>query len=335
MDANTFNTIQDKLRRQVEASSQAGVDVPIDWPTTKGVKIHPPGAKISAQRADFQTTVDTLRQRSAQTQVGTRQSRPYEQQVPTANPLPGVDPVRYQQWMQSLQATMDMLNQLSQQQQQAIADMQWIQAQLADLEPAWVAHYGEPLQYPALLFDRAAVVNAACDAAGNIVLSHRPVASLQSAHRAQPLANHHRRTHKAVSGRRLFGWSSGLGVELKTLCQEPLQGLRPLYLRLGRALSLGRQGHTNAQVRQGGSSSRPLTVLEAVIWVGGGVIARVALNLLLAAFPFLWIAAVIGITAATAYALYQATLAVKPDLAIASRLLLALGGLVVGGGFGG
>ncbi|NJL47855.1 MAG: hypothetical protein HC929_10690 [Leptolyngbyaceae cyanobacterium SM2_5_2] len=45
--------------------------------------------------------------------------------------------------------------------------------------------------------------------------------------------------------------------------------------------------------------------------------------------------AVISITVATAYALYQATLAAKPDLAVASRLLLALGGLVVGGGFGG
>jgi hypothetical protein len=67
------------------------------------------------------------------------------------------------------------------------------------------------------------------------------------------------------------------------------------------------------------------------LWFGGGVIGRLALNLLLAAFPSLWSVAVAAITAVTAYALYRATLAPKLAFGPAMRVFLLVAGLVVGG----
>jgi hypothetical protein len=334
MDAHAISAIQDKLRRQAEALSQSGVDVPVDWPATKGVRTYPSADRTSMQRADFLATVETLRQRSAQTTAVASEPRGHGSPAAQANRLPGLDPAIYQQCVQSLQAGIHMINQLSQQQEQVILDMQRVQAQLAQLEPAWTTQFGEPLQYPILLFEKAAVVSAACDESGNVVLSHRSVSPLQPEQEAHNLANHLRHSYGSRTGGRVAGLS-GVIREIRTLWHEPLQGLKHLWLKVERTLQLVTTRSPKTSKHHRSRFSRPLSVVEAVLWVGGGVIARVALNLALAAFPYLWTLAVISITAATAYALYQATLAPKPDLAIASRLLLALGGLVVGGGFGG
>ncbi|NJL47857.1 MAG: hypothetical protein HC929_10700 [Leptolyngbyaceae cyanobacterium SM2_5_2] len=151
MDANAFNAIQDKLRRQIEGLRQSDVDVPIDWPPTKGVRTHPVDARLSTQRADFQSTVETLRQRSSQTVVGAMENRRHRSPA-MAERLPTLDPTLYQQCLQSLQAGTDMLNQLSLQQEQAIVEMQRVHAQLAYLEPVWLEQFGETLRYPHLLF---------------------------------------------------------------------------------------------------------------------------------------------------------------------------------------
>jgi hypothetical protein len=74
-----------------------------------------------------------------------------------------------------------------------------------------------------------------------------------------------------------------------------------------------------------------LSFTDGTLWFGGGVIGRLALNLLLAAFPALWSVAVVTITAMTAYALYRATLAPKLAFGPALRVFLLVVGLVVGG----
>ncbi|NJL47856.1 MAG: hypothetical protein HC929_10695 [Leptolyngbyaceae cyanobacterium SM2_5_2] len=80
---------------------------------------------------------------------------------------------------------------------------------------------------------------------------------------------------------------TGLGVELQTLCREPLQGLTHLWLKIYQGLGFAAKPPSRASTQRRGGASRPLSVVEAVLWVGGGVIARAALNLLLAAFPSL------------------------------------------------
>lgn len=74
-----------------------------------------------------------------------------------------------------------------------------------------------------------------------------------------------------------------------------------------------------------------LTTLDIVIWIGGGLIGRLALELSLAALPSLWpwlVGATIG---AVALGLYRLLFSPHPDIAFVTRLFLALLGLALGG----
>jgi hypothetical protein len=71
--------------------------------------------------------------------------------------------------------------------------------------------------------------------------------------------------------------------------------------------------------------------MDTLLWLGGGVITRLTLDLLLSAFSGLWPLTVVAITGIVAYALYQATLALQPNLGLANRVFLALAGLFIGG----
>lgn len=78
-------------------------------------------------------------------------------------------------------------------------------------------------------------------------------------------------------------------------------------------------------------SQAQITPLDVLVWCGGGIIGRLALDLALAAFPGLWhwvIAITIG---AVALGLYRLLFAPKTDVAFIARLFLALLGLGIGG----
>lgn len=74
-----------------------------------------------------------------------------------------------------------------------------------------------------------------------------------------------------------------------------------------------------------------ITPLDILVWCGGGVIGRKALNLLLAATPGLgyWILGII--VAAVVLGLYRLLFTQRTDLAFIARLFLALVGLGIGG----
>ncbi|MEL6382259.1 MAG: hypothetical protein AAFQ89_07260 [Cyanobacteria bacterium J06626_18] len=74
-----------------------------------------------------------------------------------------------------------------------------------------------------------------------------------------------------------------------------------------------------------------LTPLDIVIWLGGGLIGRLAIQLALAASPGLWPWLVGATVGAVALALYRLLFAPRPDVALVARLFLALVGLVLGG----
>lgn len=74
-----------------------------------------------------------------------------------------------------------------------------------------------------------------------------------------------------------------------------------------------------------------ITPLDILVWCGGGIIGRLALDLLLAASPGLW-PWVIGITiGAVVLGLYRLLLAPRTDVAFIARLFLVLLGLGIGG----
>lgn len=78
-----------------------------------------------------------------------------------------------------------------------------------------------------------------------------------------------------------------------------------------------------------------LTLLDVVMWLGGGLIGRLALQLALAAVPGLW-PWIVGLTLGTVvFALYRLLFTSQTDIAFVSRLFLALVGLVLGGQLGG
>ncbi|MGF1520844.1 MAG: hypothetical protein ACFBSF_00810 [Leptolyngbyaceae cyanobacterium] len=74
-----------------------------------------------------------------------------------------------------------------------------------------------------------------------------------------------------------------------------------------------------------------LTPLDIVIWLGGGLIGRLAAQLALAALPSLWPWLVGATVGAVALSLYRLLFAPRPDVALVARVFLALVGLALGG----
>ncbi|MGD1860939.1 MAG: hypothetical protein ACFB0E_13325 [Leptolyngbyaceae cyanobacterium] len=79
------------------------------------------------------------------------------------------------------------------------------------------------------------------------------------------------------------------------------------------------------------SQRSPTTFLNYLIWCGGGVIGRLALDLLLAAFPRFWPVVIGLVVGAVAFGLYRLLFAKKTDMTSIVCVFLALIGLVIGG----
>lgn len=75
----------------------------------------------------------------------------------------------------------------------------------------------------------------------------------------------------------------------------------------------------------------PMTMQQGVLWFAGAVIARVGIDLMLAAFPQLWLPAIALIVTPAAIAVYRTTVQPKSSIAWGCRLLVIMLGLLVGG----
>ncbi|MBD0336171.1 MAG: hypothetical protein ICV62_11835, partial [Cyanobacteria bacterium Co-bin13] len=232
---------------------------------------------------------------------------------------------------QRLQAIVEQINDLSDRQERAMLEMKAV-AERLDLEQRrqqrYEAQAGLAQSIPLVINYEGAIVAAAeQDDQGNVVLTYRTAdlhqADRDATHLAQTLRD---RNQPRFRSPQRFAQEPGLS----TLLAEPLSTLSGLWQW---GCDLADQGWQ--QIMAASSSThrqRPsFSLLDGVIWFGGGVISRLALNLVLAAYPGLWSLAVAAVTGMTAYALYRATLAPRLEFGLAYRVLLAVGGLIIGG----
>jgi hypothetical protein len=336
-----LQSIQTKLIHRVNALGQTEADVQVDWaggPSPIETNVPPTGG--TRPRADFSTAVDTLQRRA-------------EQGGAKGNSFMAGAAASAEAYVQQLSAIAYKINQISTEQEQAIAEMQMIQAHLAQVYPT-VNHQGQPITPPYLDAQRAVIASAEVDSWGNVVLAYRtitPLTASETASRrpttgqAHRLATPLRNSHSPASSSARGAWNA-LVSDVEALGQEPAQLLAQLgHTVWGVALDVARwirPSSARPQAAQRTSGQRPsgfdqssrggsLSWVDSMLWFGGGVIGRLALNLLIGAFPALWSLAVAAITAMTAYALYRATLAPKLAFGPALRVALAVLGLIVGG----
>lgn len=332
-------SIQSKLIQKINTLNQGDVGVQVDWAGGPQLPLTPPGPDTRQRPGvDFSVAVDALQWRAENIGGFAPQA--------AANGSPdSAAAVSSQACLKRLSAMADKINYLSAEQERAIAEIQSIQARLAHL-PVQFSPQGQPVSPPAVDLSRAALASAEVDRYGNMLLCYRtltPAAGMaagaainapaeHSPRDADQLATHLRATYGPSAGP--SGWGN-LATDVLALGKEPVQLLSDLG-RIAWSLVLGvTQWSTR---RQAGSAaghapgrSGELSLVDSVLWLGGGVIGRLALNLLLAAFPALWSVAVAAITAITAYALYRATLAPKLAFGPAMRVSLLVVGLVIGG----
>lgn len=333
-----FQSVQTKLTNTVNALSQSDAPVQVDWadepslPSTAGRGDQASPGGPSRRGVDFSTAIDALQWRSEQ--AGGAEL--------TANPTAGAPSVEV--YLKRLNAIAHKINQLSSEQERAIAEMQLIQARLTRAYPSANAQ-GQSVAPPYLDAHRAVLASAEMDHQGNIVLAYRTVSPNLSPAPRHPISAEvnqlasHLRTTYGPSKRRSRGQWSALASDLFALGHEPSEIIAHLSRTVwdaGSAIARvvapqpAKPAVTHSPL---GHPSRgaSLSVVDGVLWLGGGVIGRLALNLLLAAFPALWSVAVAAITAITAYALYRATLAPQLAFGPAIRVFLLVLGLVMGG----
>jgi hypothetical protein len=340
-------SMQTKLIQKINTLNQGDASVQVDWAGGPQLPLTPPGPDAKRPRADFSVAVDALQWRAESIGGFAPQA--------AANGSPGpAAAVSSQACLKRLSAMADKINYLSAEQERAIAEIQSIHTRLAHL-PVQFTPQGQPVSPPAVDLSRAALASAEVDRYGNMLLSYRtptpttliPAAGMavgaainasaeHSPRDAEQLATHLRATYGPPDGP--SGWGN-LATDVLALGKEPMQLLSDLG-RTAWSLVLGLT-QWSARRQSGGQSGvaagRPpgrggeLSLVDSVLWLGGGVIGRLALNLLLAAFPALWSVAVAAITAITAYALYRATLAPRLVFGPAIRVFLLVVGLVIGG----
>ena len=317
-----LQSVQTKLIQTVNSLGPGDGSVQVDWGASS-----PPAKRRSDPGVEFSTAVDALQWRSVQ----------------LANGGPGAAGVPPEVYAKRLRAMATKINHLSAEQERSIAEMQTIQAQLHQLSPRGT---GAGYTLPKVDLRQATLAAAEVDAQGNILLSHRTLAPRLAPGASRPtppsvmqpanqLAAQIRATYGAPAPRRQ-GWRALL-TETSTLGHEPSRllaslGLGAWQLALEVVRVLGPSQSSAPGGRGLSQGAIPvLTPVDGILWFGGGVIGRLALNVLLTAFPSLWSVAVAAITAVTAYALYRATLAPKLAFGPAIRVFLLVAGLVVGG----
>lgn len=330
-----LQAIREKLLKQSQQyGASAAEATSVDWSQARSSRsakaapdpILPPPTPAAPVPQQLANAVETLQQRSAQPLPS--QNLP---QQPPAWILESAAQVSLHQ--QRLHAIVEQINDFSTRQERAMVEMKAISERL-EIEQRrqhrFEADQGLTTSIPLVVnYQGALVASAEQDDLGNVVLTYRSVdlhqADREALHLAQSLRDRN-------SVRRRQPSPSAHSPSIHTLLAEPLDALRTLW-ELGADLAIEGVCWISQLVKEVRSQESSFTLTDGIIWFSGGVISRLALNLLLSAYPGLWSLAVAGVTGMTAYALYRATLAPQIQFGLAYRVLLAVVGLIVGGRF--
>lgn len=223
----------------------------------------------------------------------------------------------------------DKINRLSQEQELVITTLATTGAQLLSSAQQQLRP-GDRFSVPTIDLNQAVTTTAILDGRGNVCLACKPIRLKtldQGAHQlAAQLRERYGSGHQGTTP--LAAHLAKVGRELHTLLREPLSwfqyGLKKLLFL----------GSTQAPQRRRSTSTIKSvlpSLVDTLLWVGSGAIGRLVLNLLLSAFPTFWPLAVLAITGILAYALYNTTLATRPNFSVAIRVLLLVAGLGLGG----
>jgi hypothetical protein len=239
--------------------------------------------------------------------------------------------------IQRLQALAHKINDLSDDQEQILGDMRQVELRLSQLQEELQVAHGVMVKIPQVMLHEAVLATAEVDADANLLLTCR---SADLPHQRQEAFGFDLPPDGLRGLRPEPGgtpsWDS-LWPDFGMVWQEPVNLGARLWHSLCHLAShiYQRSLDTVADFRWGVSPAAKATLspMDMLLWFGGGFIGRLALTLVLSAFPGLWSLAVAILTGITAYALYQATLAPRRNFALAYRIFFVIAGLVIGGQF--
>ncbi len=301
MDTQALQAMQEKLLRQQQTlRAQSPLEVRSDWPVSHRLRVHSTAARVAE-------TVDMLQRRSWQSGTAVPAPKPRSE----VGRRGGADrprrftPATYQRQMATI---VKRINDLSREQEQAMAEMQWVQQQLISFSAEGASHPA----WPTINFDQAVTARANLDDSGQVLLSYDPVRP-ESVQESHALAQHLRQAYGSP------------------------QGHRPGSLKLRRVWRCLGGWMTQAitawepNSAQGRMPSPAPSTTEAMLWAGAGVGGRLVIQGLMMTLPSLGIVAVVACLASLSLTLYRAILPPTPDVNLMSRIALALAGLLIGG----
>ncbi len=333
-----LDQIRIKLKSQVRDQPQDLVSPPIDWPKTQVQRRRGSGSlPLPTEPTRLIHAVETLQHRAASPEAGHPEDQPRVNEAQgTALEAEILQEAAIH--IQRLQTLASRINGLSGEQEQLMGEVRAIESRLRLLQPYFQGDAAGAVPLPMIVLDDAVLAWAESNPDTHFTLTYRSAHIPQPEKEAHRLAQHLRGTYGRSSSRWNHSFAN-LWSDFQIVWQEPSELMSQVWQQLS---GLGRQlkppGSSNAGSAPGGHVSQssawaPLAPVDMLLWFGGGVIGRLALNLLLAAFPPLWSLAVAVLTGITAYALYRATLAPRRDFGLAYRVFLVIAGLLIGSQF--
>lgn len=306
------------LREQFLASVQAAEETAHEgmellWEAPRSPAVAAPATDAAMSPEELAATVASLQQRTTAIHAAAAPGLGGSIVAPVAPPEPEPQPPALPRdvalHLQRLRSQASKINDLAYQQALAIQEFKRIRDRIDLSLHRGNNAYGWHVEQFCRM-DEAVLSQVVQDNAGALILSQgivdlyadeRDATQTAQTLRERELA---RSRHAAASHQ---GW--------QTLIAEPLAALAALGQAMTRTLE---------------RRSR-LTPLDICLWLGGGLIARQGIELLLAAAPSLWPLFVGGVIAAVAYSLYRLMITPRMDIGLVSRVGLALLGLVLGG----
>jgi hypothetical protein len=331
-----IKAIQEKLQA-IQAGRSAGRSPSLPamvelTPNTATATVPKPVRRESEHLA---TAAEVLQQRAASYVKHYQQSQP---QPPLQTPKE-LSERQFAEMLKRLEMQAQHINELSSAQEAAMMELKAIAEKaerglkLSDAEEV-------ALRYSALCeYVEPAVPHIEKDEHGAFVLTTRSIDLFKAEREANRVADalRHRTPHSSSASRSRSRQTSGR-LQQQHSSRSKDAGLGRL---LGRQVGMLLKWLTAPKAATGLKSprSRQVEALEmpsfslqnAAIWVIGSVVARVGLDLMLLAFPNMWLPVIALIVTPAAIAVYRATVAPQTGILWGYRLLLVMIGLLIGG----